>query len=427
MPVKTAPMSPTLRHLIVTGGTGYIGARLVDLARAKGLGVTLLTRSDAAPMPGLRIVSWSLGEPLPEDALHLDLPPGAQALIHLAHDWTNAETGAAEDGGLNLLGTRRLLRSARERGLGRLVFVSSQSAREDAINIYGRVKWRIEQELAGEGEVAARVGLVYGGPRRAMYGLLCRLTGLAPVLPMVDPWREVQPIHLDEVGRGLLRLAEDRGGGWRGLAGPEGVPFGEVLKLLARELHGKRLAIVPVPLRLALLACDVVALSPIGPKVDRERVLGLAGTRPLDCARHLSELGLVVTPMAEGLRREPASRRAVLAEGRALLTSVLRARPGPALLRRYLRAVRNIGGGPLALSPLLRRAPGLIRFVEPLSRARPLARRLAIAMTLAEASPEGEAALAPPGRRAGLARLGLDLLLEILALPARALATLLSR
>ncbi len=65
------------------------------------------------------------------------------------------------------------------------------------------MKWQVEQLLDRQGEVAARVGLVYGGPRQAMFGLLCTLVERAPVLPMIDPWREVQPIHLREVARGL--------------------------------------------------------------------------------------------------------------------------------------------------------------------------------------------------------------------------------
>src|ERR1700720_3071095 len=138
--------------------------------------------------------------------------------------------------GLNLEGTRALLRASRALGLKRFVFVSSQSARADAANIYGRVKWRIEQELVSPGEVAARVGLVYGGGPLGMFGLLTRLAARAPILPMVDPWRGVQPIHIDEVCLGLLRLVESDEVGWVGVASPESVPFGSFLRILAQEL-----------------------------------------------------------------------------------------------------------------------------------------------------------------------------------------------
>ncbi len=418
------------RHLILTGADGYIGSRLAARALAQGWAVTALSRR--APeqrrqvnRDQLRSIPWVLGAPLPPAALDPASPAARHVLVHLAHDWSDAKAGPAE-GTLNLEGTRSLLESCRAAGVGRFVFVSSQSARADAANVYGRVKWRIEQILDGNTDVAARVGLVYGGPPRAMFGLLCMLTARLPMLPMIDPWREVQPIHLDEVCEGLLRLAAGTGGGWAGLAAPTGMPFGGFLRSLARDLYGRRLPIIPIPLRFALRACDVLDRLPFGPKVDRERILGLAGTRVMDCAAHLQALDLTVVPLAERLCLEPASRKSLLKEGRALLAYVLRARPGHGLMIHYVRAVRDAAGsgaaggaGPLPLHGLLRRMPRLIRLVEPYDTASPLSQRLALATALAEASPEGERALARGSRAARLAGLACGLALDALLSPLR--------
>lgn len=406
-----------IRHLILTGADGYIGSRLLARALSQGFSVSLLSRRSAEPQQDrVRRLPWTLGAKLPPAALDPTVPAGQQALIHLAHDWSDTRPGPAE-GTANFDGTSALLQACRAAGLGRFVFVSSQSARPDAANVYGRVKWRIEQVLAGDREVSARVGLVYGGPPRAMFGLLSRLTARLPVLPMIDPWREVQPIHIDEVCEGLLRLAAGTGGGWCGLAGPAGVPFGDFLRSLARELHGRRLRILPIPLRFALLACDILGRLPFGPKPDRERILGLAGTRPMECAAHLRALDLTVAPLADGLRREPASRKAMLAEGRALLAYVLRARPGRALLVRYVRALD--GAGPMPLNGLLRRVPRLLCLAEACAAGTPLAQRLALAVALAEASPEGEHALAAGSRTTRLGWLACDFALDAVLLPFR--------
>src|SRR5439155_26142763 len=135
-----------------------------------------------------------------------------------------------DEDGINCRGSRLLLADARRAGVKRFVFASSVSARADALNAYGRIKWRVEQFLEGADTVAARLGLVYGGPTRGMYGLLLKLVSLTPVLPMVDPWRLVQPIHVDEVCRGLLALADGDATGWKGLAGPVPITFAEFLK-----------------------------------------------------------------------------------------------------------------------------------------------------------------------------------------------------
>lgn len=389
------------RHLIVTGGTGYIGQRVVELALRQGRQVTLLGRN-AGPI-GTRHVPWTLGEPFPVAAQASDIAPHDQALVHLAHDWQGPTEG-------NIEGTADLFAGARAAGLGARVFVSSQSAREGALNRYGRIKWAIEQRLPQD--VSLRVGLVYGGPLTAMYGLLCRITRL-PILPMIDPHRCVQPIHRDEVADGIFAAIDKRLIGVFALAGPEPMPFGEVLRSLACGYGGRRLPVLPVPLRLALLGCDVTAKLPLFPTVDRERVLGLAGTEPIDAAEDLATLGIVVRPLAQGLAREPLGRRALIAEAKAFLRHAVPVAPEAALIKRYVRAFPD---GAISRPRLL------LGWREPVRGA--LAARLRVAARIAEAGAAANATLSGGSRFGRLAVLGVTILLEALKLPSRSLAGL---
>ena len=411
---------PRVRHVIVTGSGGYIGRRVMAAAHRSGLRTTALTRRPHAPGE----LAWQLGDDLPAAAIDATLPPDAQAVIHLAHDWKNTG-GEDANANLNRSATRKLAAAARAAGI-RFVFVSSQSSRPGAANVYGRTKWAIEQELTGAREVSARVGLVYGGPAAAQYGLLSKLVGLAPMLPMVDPVAAgAAGSHVDEVAAGLLALAGNETTGWVGLAGPASMPFGAFLKALARYLHGKPLPIVPIPLRAALLACDATAKLPLVPTVDRERVLGLAGFEPMPCAEHLSALGLTVRPLAEGLAGEPRARRMRIADARAGLRYVLGRPPRLDLLRRAVRAVEL--GDPAAaavIPPICRAAPALLGAIEPIGGKAPLKRRLELFATLAEASPDGEAMLDQRGGRSmRLGRIGARFFGEAILFPIRILAT----
>jgi nucleoside-diphosphate-sugar epimerase len=417
----------TIKHIILTGGTGYIGASLIEGALSLKIKVTLLCRSTGRSSQLLSYVRWELGQAVPPESVDLDIPLRSQALIHLAHDWSNEKGRISNEGGLNIDAAQTLLASCRQLGLGRIVFASSQSAREDAANIYGRLKWSIEQEFNRPNEVSARIGLVYGGPRRAMFGLLCRLTQFAPMLPMIDPWRTVQPIRCDEVATGLLRIADSELRGWVGIASPQEMPFGNFLKTLAREYFGRRLIIISIPLKLALLVADISARIPFFPKIDRERVLGLAGTRPMS-SEHLATLGLTISPLAEGLRHGPQSRKMILREGYIFLRYILQSKPGSRSVRNYARCTIMKEEGPLPLLLVFKVAPSLLRLVEPLSRLSPLSQRLQRAMLLAEASPEGDKILSANKHfSTHITPLVLQFALDIIAMPFRLIVGILTR
>src|SRR5262249_41245577 len=160
-----------IRDLVVTGANGYIGRRLVSIALGRGYRVTVLGRTNRT-IPGIAsFVKWELGSELP----HLSVRPESTAIIHLAPDWASPDQD-----NINLRGTKLLHEDAKAKGFMRFLFVSSQSARADALNSYGRTKWNIEQALVGSDTVSVRVGLVYGGPCRGMYGLLVRLVSRTP-------------------------------------------------------------------------------------------------------------------------------------------------------------------------------------------------------------------------------------------------------
>lgn len=384
-------------HLIITGGTGYIGQRLAELAVLQGRTVTLIGRRPGYALT--RHIPWTLGEPFPLQALDPALPPREQALVHLAHDWQG-------DQHINVNGSAALFDAARAAGLGGRVFISSQSAREHALNRYGRTKWLVEQRLGDD--ISLRVGLVYGGPMIAMYGLLCLITGL-PILPMVDPHRCVQPIHRDEVVHGILAAIDGGQQGVFALAGPEPMPFGDVLRAFARTYYGRWLPVLPVPLRLALWICDMTARLPLVPTIDRERVLGLAGTEPIESASDLARLGIAVKPLMEGLALEPSARRALLSEARAFLRHAMHVQPAPVLLKRYVRAF----DGPIARPHLF------LGWQEPIGGTSRLATRLRAAARIAETGVGAEQHLSAGSRFGQMTKIAASMFLEALKLPIR--------
>ncbi|MBB2683731.1 UNVERIFIED_ORG: nucleoside-diphosphate-sugar epimerase [Rhizobium etli] len=368
-------------RLIITGSTGYIGARLVALARERGFDVIEFGRRSGA--------KWRIGdEPVASDL------EGAAAVIHLAHSWAT-EPEAAEENNINISGTVRLAEAAKAAGVQHFVFSSSTSSRQEALNVYGRTKFRIEQHLAASSAAPivriARIGLVYGGPRVAMYGLMAKLAALSPLLPMIGLSRKVQPIHLDEVAAGLLALAtrEDLQPQTFVLAQEKPISFAAWLRILRRGQGKGKLHFIPIPLGFALFACRMTKLVPLIPTVDPERVLGLAGAAPMESAESLRLLRLnPADPMTVSTREFAETDQEELhGEAKALL-QYLGITPTEAQLQRLGEALRREGLSPLGLSPRLIRHPCLLALFEP--PANRTQHRLARALYLADLASEPE-------------------------------------
>src|ERR1700733_3921322 len=98
--------------VVVTGASGYLGSRIADTLESRGRRVVRLLRSPSKGQADA--FSYDLSTPLSReviDALH-----SADALVHTAYDLSL--TSATDIWRVNVEGTRRLLDSATQAGVG---------------------------------------------------------------------------------------------------------------------------------------------------------------------------------------------------------------------------------------------------------------------------------------------------------------------
>lgn len=230
-------------RLAVTGGTGFVGSRLLDLAVAAGHSVQALARRPMAPRTGVDWVPGSLDD-LP--ALEA-LVAGADAVIHVAG--VISGRSAADFEPCNVDGTKAMLDAAKAAGVGRFVHVSSIAAREPGLSLYGGSKARSEALVAASGLSFAivRPPAVYGpGDKETLE--LFRMARLGLVL--LPPAGRLSLIHADDLARLLLALAGPGAPSGATVEPDDGRPGGWTHKEFAAALGeavGRRGASLSVP------------------------------------------------------------------------------------------------------------------------------------------------------------------------------------
>jgi uncharacterized protein YbjT (DUF2867 family) len=187
--------------LAITGGTGFVGGRLTQLALAAGHDVRALTRRPQEPRQGL---TWIVGALDDQRSLE-QLAEGTDALIHVA-GVINAPDPAGFEAA-NVTGTSAVLAAAETANVKRFVHVSSLAAREPNLSAYGASKAGSEALVSASTIFSAivRPPAVYGPGDTETLELFRMARRGFVVLP---PEGRLSLIHVDDLGRLLLALAD---------------------------------------------------------------------------------------------------------------------------------------------------------------------------------------------------------------------------
>jgi nucleoside-diphosphate-sugar epimerase len=227
----------------VTGTGGYLGSRVKDALEKRDWQVVELTRS---PKPGARAKKFVLG-----DDVSPEIFARAKALVHCAYDFKQLSWGDIER--VNVFGSEKVLRAARQADIENIICISSISAFEGCRSLYGKAKLQIEKIAHSLGAVVIRPGLIYGDSADGMFGKLVSEVDKARILPLFGSGSQIQYlIHEDDLTAFICDCA-------RGKEPPPARPitvandqpwsFRQILEAIAAAKR-KKLSFIPVPWRL---------------------------------------------------------------------------------------------------------------------------------------------------------------------------------
>lgn len=284
--------------ILVTGGTGFVGRRVVEELRRQGYPVRVLSRSE----PGRGFAEeWSRGDVTDAEAVRR-AAAGCRAVAHLVairREWKDRTFEAVTAGG-----TRNVVRAAREAGVERFLHTSALGLTDRPDTGYMRAKAAAEAAVRESGLAFTifRPSFVLGpGGFVEEYGRLIRKAPLVPI-PGTGAF-PVQPVARDDVAAAFRRALEvpAAAGKTYDLAGPERTTFEGLIDAIMAAM-GRRKGKAHVPLALMRpLAAVLQRVTPNPPATTDEIKMLLAGNVG-DPEPAVRDLGLKLTPLSQAVQ-----------------------------------------------------------------------------------------------------------------------------
>lgn len=254
-------------RILLTGGTGFVGAHLLRTLRDDHELWATARAGHRGPEDGTEWIEQDLSQPLDPTAL----PPSIDAVLHLAqsHRYREFPDGSRDVFALNVQSTFELLEYARSAGAQRFVLASTggvygsrsparesdpipPSSPDDALGFYRSSKHAAELLAAGYADLFSvtimRPFFVYGPGQRGMLvrTLADRVLAGETVTVQGDPGMRINPIYVGDAARAIeMALVRDRPGTFN-LAGDETVSITELVELIA-EVAGREATIEHAP------------------------------------------------------------------------------------------------------------------------------------------------------------------------------------
>lgn len=185
----------------ITGATGFVGGRMLDLLVRQGHEVRALTRRKQDDRPN---VTWIRGA-LDDAASLARLCGSADVVLHIA-GVVNAPDRAGFEAG-NVAGTLAVVEAAKQAGAKRFIHVSSLAANHPKLSIYGETKAKAEKIVATSGLdwTIIRPPAIYGPGDGEMLDLF-KMAKLGFVTLPPDADGRLSVIHVDDLCAALMVL-----------------------------------------------------------------------------------------------------------------------------------------------------------------------------------------------------------------------------
>ncbi|ULL11911.1 nucleoside-diphosphate sugar epimerase [Mycobacterium liflandii] len=295
-------MSAGQVNCLVTGATGYIGARLVPRLLDEGHRVRALARdpgklADVPWRDRAEVVRGDLGD---TDSLEAAFA-GMDVVYYLVHSMGSAKHFADEEA----RAAHNVVLAARRSGVRRVVYLSGLHPEQSKLSPHLQSRKAVGDALIGSGieTIVLQAGVVVGSGL-ASFEMIRHLTDRLPVMT-TPKWvhNRIQPIAIRDVLHYLVAAATAtvpdtaRARTWD-VGGPDVLEYGDMMRVYAEVagLHRRYLIVLPF-LTPTIASLWVGTVTPIPPGLARPLIESLE----CDAVMRNSDIDTIIAPPAGGL------------------------------------------------------------------------------------------------------------------------------
>lgn len=292
-------MSAGQVNCLVTGATGYIGARLVPLLLDQGHRVRALARdpNKLADVPWRERAELARGDLGDVDSL-ITAFDGIDVVYYLVHSMGTATDFAAEEA----RAVRNVVTAARRAGVRRLVYLGGLHPEGRKLSPHLESRRAVGDTLIESGiETVVLKAAVVVGSGSASFEMIRHLTDRLPVMT-TPKWvhNRIQPIAVHDalyylVAAATVAVPSSRT--WD-IGGPDVLEYGDMMRIYAEVagLHQRRLVVLPF-LTPRIASLWVGTVTPIPSGLARPLIESLE----CDAVMRNSDIDAIVGPPPGGL------------------------------------------------------------------------------------------------------------------------------
>jgi uncharacterized protein YbjT (DUF2867 family) len=290
--------------ILVTGGTGFVGSRIVHTLRAEGRDVrALVRRPEAGAHLGSLGVELATGD-VTDAASVAAAADGCTHVIHLVailngkpKDFERVMTG----------GTRNVLAAAKGAGIERFVLMSAlgtTATTKDLVPYFG-AKYAMEQDtiMSGLEYAIFRPSFVFG--RGGALPTFMKQVRYSPVVTVIGSGKQrIQPIWVDDVAEHFARALDTPAAANKTfeIGGPDIVTWDELYRTIATVL-GKRRALAHIPASLARSGARATQWLPKAPLSADQVAMIEVGDNVVTNTDAVHTFQLPLVPLEDQIRR----------------------------------------------------------------------------------------------------------------------------